>query len=101
MPSIKVPAAKKATTLTVSLFICFCSCLFFFAQILKLSKCSIVQHMFNLLSVTFLLQVAVKCRPLSERERGRDIVRVIDNKVYGVFGIFCLLLVLNLEFLLY
>ncbi|KAF3439139.1 hypothetical protein FNV43_RR17414 [Rhamnella rubrinervis] len=26
------------------------------------------------------LTVAVKCRPLFERERGRDIVRVIDNK---------------------
>lgn len=40
MPSIRAPAAKKTTTLTV----------------------------------------AVKCRPLTERERGRDIVRVIDNK---------------------
>ena len=28
-----------------------------------------------------LVQVAVKCRPFRERERGRDIVRVIDNKV--------------------
>ncbi|KAK3026767.1 hypothetical protein RJ639_040306 [Escallonia herrerae] len=40
MPSIRAPAAKKATTLTV----------------------------------------AVKCRPLTERERGRDIVRVNDDK---------------------
>ncbi|PRQ48345.1 putative plus-end-directed kinesin ATPase [Rosa chinensis] len=40
MPSIRAPAAKKATTLTV----------------------------------------AVKCRPFRERERGRDIVKVIDNK---------------------
>lgn len=29
----------------------------------------------------FFLQVAVKCRPLRERERGRDIVRVIESKV--------------------
>lgn len=29
----------------------------------------------------FVLQVAVKCRPLRERERGRDIVRVIESKV--------------------
>ncbi|XP_076944705.1 kinesin-like protein KIN-8B [Bidens hawaiensis] len=40
MPSIRAPATKKATTLTV----------------------------------------AVKCRPLTERERGRDIVRVYNNK---------------------
>ncbi|KAI7739147.1 hypothetical protein M8C21_023367 [Ambrosia artemisiifolia] len=40
MPSIRAPATKKATTLTV----------------------------------------AVKCRPLTEKERGRDIVRVINNK---------------------
>ncbi|CAB4314408.1 unnamed protein product [Prunus armeniaca] len=40
MPSIRAPATKQTTTLTV----------------------------------------AVKCRPLRERERGRDIVRVIDNK---------------------
>ncbi|KAK9284337.1 hypothetical protein L1049_023508 [Liquidambar formosana] len=40
MPSIRAPATKKTTTLTV----------------------------------------AVKCRPLTKRERGRDIVRVIDNK---------------------
>ncbi|XP_024027036.1 kinesin-like protein KIN-8B [Morus notabilis] len=40
MPSIRAPATKKATTLTV----------------------------------------AVKCRPLAEKERGRDIVRVIDHK---------------------
>ncbi|KAF5454311.1 hypothetical protein F2P56_023986 [Juglans regia] len=40
MPSIRAPAAKKATTLTV----------------------------------------AVKCRPFTERERGRNIVRVIDSK---------------------
>lgn len=29
-----------------------------------------------------LVQVAVKCRPFKERERGRDIVKVIDNKVW-------------------
>ncbi|CAK9150596.1 unnamed protein product [Ilex paraguariensis] len=40
MPSIRAPATKKTTTLTV----------------------------------------AVKCRPLTERERGRDIVRVNNNK---------------------
>lgn len=40
MPSIRAPATKKATTLTV----------------------------------------AVKCRPLTEKERGRDIVRVNNNK---------------------
>ncbi|XP_058005447.1 kinesin-like protein KIN-8B [Hevea brasiliensis] len=40
MPSIRAPANKRTTTLTV----------------------------------------AVKCRPLTERERGRDIVRVNDNK---------------------
>ncbi|KAK3011182.1 hypothetical protein RJ639_011461 [Escallonia herrerae] len=40
MPSIRAPATKKTTTLTV----------------------------------------AVKCRPLTERERGRDIVRVNDDK---------------------
>ncbi|KAI5325078.1 PREDICTED: kinesin [Prunus dulcis] len=40
MPSIRAPATKQTTTLTV----------------------------------------AVKCRPFRERERGRDIVRVIDNK---------------------
>ncbi|PON48689.1 Kinesin-like protein [Parasponia andersonii] len=40
MPSIRAPATKKATTLTV----------------------------------------AVKCRPLAEREHGRNIVRVIDEK---------------------
>ncbi|XP_076950924.1 kinesin-like protein KIN-8B [Bidens hawaiensis] len=40
MPSIRAPATKKATTLTV----------------------------------------AVKCRPLTEKERGRDIVRVYNNK---------------------
>ncbi|KAL3844692.1 hypothetical protein ACJIZ3_002095 [Penstemon smallii] len=40
MPSIRAPASRKATTLTV----------------------------------------AVKCRPLSERERGRDIVRVHNDK---------------------
>ncbi|PWA99413.1 P-loop containing nucleoside triphosphate hydrolases superfamily protein [Artemisia annua] len=40
MPSIRAPARKKATTLTV----------------------------------------AVKCRPLTEKERGRDIVRVNNNK---------------------
>lgn len=31
-------------------------------------------------------QVAVKCRPLTEREQGRDIVRVIENKVCGGFS---------------
>lgn len=39
------------------------------------------------------LQVAVKCRPLRERERGRDIVRVIENKVSsadcGLKFLFC------------
>lgn len=68
MPSIRAPGEKKSTTLTV------CH--------LTLPTASI-QLLFWL--VTFLshyvLQVAVKCRPLRERERGRDIVRVIESKV--------------------
>jgi hypothetical protein len=66
MPSIRAPAAKKATTLTVSLFRLY--------QSETVTFCLIV-------STNFLKQVAVKCRPFKEIERSRDIVRVIDNKV--------------------
>ncbi|TQE04534.1 hypothetical protein C1H46_009841 [Malus baccata] len=73
MPTIRAPATKKTTTLTVSI----CCCVDFTAsQKLHLPCFSLQVIDFELA----LLQVAVKCRPLRLRERGRDIVRVVDNK---------------------
>ena len=66
MPSIRAPAAKKATTLTVSIFP--------FISIRNL-------YIWLIVSANCLPQVAVKCRRFTGREQSRDIVRVIDNKV--------------------
>lgn len=74
MPSIRAPATKQTTTLTVSSF---------FFPSFWVCKVHSFTVLFWKLDACILLQVAVKCRPFRERERGRDIVRVIDNKVCG------------------
>ena len=93
MPTIRVPAKKKTTTLTVSFllftlkftvhFIFFHFCWFFTA---------FISH--DLCCCFFFLQVAIKCRPLTERERGRNIVRVKNNKVSGKITSFSFLVLI-------
>lgn len=77
MPSIRAPATKKATTLSVLIYkyTHTRTWIFVFDSLYVYLICS-----------SAILQVAVKCRPLAEKERGRDIVRVIDHKVCGVLA---------------
>lgn len=70
MPSIRAPPSKQTTTLSVS------------SLFWNESVSGIYQFWLRFL-VWWCVQVVVKCRPLTakERQRSRDIVRVINDKV--------------------
>ena len=82
MPSIRAPASRQTATLQVQIL----------SSAIQVMKCTgllthrlqflFVAHMEFCMTVIF-LQVAVKCRPLTdnERRRSRHIIQVIDDKV--------------------
>lgn len=101
MPSIRAPATKKPTTLTVSVVCCFCYLLLLiYVNVQTLLLYFLQWFDVKWLSADLFLQVAVKCRPLTDRERGRNIIRVIDNKVSHDFGIVLWSLLYDLDWYL-